>query len=66
MRRTIPTDIAMVYALAGENSRALDWLERGFEERDPYMSYLSGDPVFDPLRENPRFQDLLRRLGLPY
>jgi tetratricopeptide (TPR) repeat protein len=61
----LPTDIAMVYALAGEIGRALDWLERGFEEHDPYMPYLSGDPVFDPLRENPRFQALLRRMNLP-
>jgi serine/threonine-protein kinase len=62
----LPTDIAMLYILAGENGRALEWLERGFEERDPYMAYLRGDPVFDPLRDEPRFQDLLRRMGLPH
>ena len=56
----LPTDIAMAYALAGENTRALDWLEQGFEERDPGMPYLSAAPDYDPLREDPRFQDLLR------
>ncbi len=61
----LPTDIAMAYSLAGEISQAVDWLELGFEEHDPYMAYLSGDPVFDPLREDPRFQDLLRRMNLP-
>ena len=65
MRRTIPTDIAMVYALAGENSRALDWLERSFEERSSQMPWVSVDPVYDPLREDPRFQDLVRRMNLP-
>jgi tetratricopeptide (TPR) repeat protein len=61
----LPTDIAVAYALAGENSRALDWLEQGFEERDPAMPYLSAAPLYDPLRDDPRFQELLRRMGLP-
>jgi len=61
----LPTDIALAHALAGENSRALDWLEQGFEERDPGMPYLGAVPIYDPLREDPRFQDLVRRMGLP-
>jgi TolB-like protein len=61
----LPTDIANSYFLAGENSLALDWLERGFEERDSNMPYLSAYPMYDPLRSYPRFQDLLRKMNLP-
>jgi tetratricopeptide (TPR) repeat protein len=60
------TDIAAPYVFAGENSRALDWLERGFEERDPNTPYLSAYPFWDRLRDDPRFQDLLRRIDLPF
>jgi hypothetical protein len=50
--------------LAGENGKALDWLERGLDMRDSYLPYL-GDPCFDAIRSNPRFQDLIRKVGLP-
>ena len=46
------------------SGKALEWLERGFEIRDPNMPYL-GLPIYDPLRSDPRFQDLLRRMNLP-
>jgi tetratricopeptide (TPR) repeat protein len=61
----LPTEIAFVYAFAGEGGRALDFLERGFEEHDPTMAYLSALPCFDAFRDDPRFQDLLRRMNLP-
>ncbi|UCC84539.1 MAG: tetratricopeptide repeat protein, partial [Gemmatimonadota bacterium] len=65
VRYVSPMEIVQSYVMAGENSLALDWLERGFEERDPGMPYLSADPLLDPLRGDPRFQDLLRRMNLP-
>jgi serine/threonine-protein kinase len=65
VRHVPPETIAWSYLIAGENSLALDWLERGFEERDTWMPFLSADPMYDPLREDPRFQDLLRRMNLP-
>jgi hypothetical protein len=65
MRHIPPETIAWSYLMAGEDSLALDWLEWGFEERDSWMPYLSADPGYDPLRQHPRFQDLLRRMGLP-
>jgi hypothetical protein len=40
-------------------------LERGFEAHDPNMPHLSCAPVYDSLRSDPRFQDLLRRMNLP-
>jgi hypothetical protein len=50
---------------AGEKELALEWLEKGFEMRDPNMPYISVPPAFDSLRDDPRFQDLLRRMNLP-
>jgi len=65
VRHFSPVGIAESYLIAGENSRALDWLERGLEEHAAGMPYLSADPLYDPLRGDPRFRDLLRRMGLP-
>jgi TolB-like protein len=61
----IPTDVVMLYAWAGEKAQALEWLEKGFEVRDPTMPYISVDPTYDTLRNTPHFQALLRRMNLP-
>jgi serine/threonine-protein kinase len=60
----LPSDIATFYTMAGEKNKALDWLEKGLEIHDPVLPYL-GYPCFDDIRPDPRFQDLLRRIGLP-
>src|SRR5262249_55107383 len=60
-----PYDIAMVHLGLGRKGEALEWLERGYQERSRWMDTLSVSPHFDPLRSEPRFQSLLRRLGLP-
>jgi eukaryotic-like serine/threonine-protein kinase len=60
-----PFDIANCYAMAGERDTTIEWLEKGFEVRDPNMPYVGLYPVFDDLRPDPRFQDLLRRMNLP-
>ena len=55
--------IAMIYASMGDNDQAMHWLERAYEERfNPSILLRSG---FDPLRSDPRFKDLMRRIGLP-
>jgi serine/threonine-protein kinase len=48
----------------GEHERALEWLEKGYERRDCYLPHLRMNRVFRPLDPDPRFQDLLQRLGL--
>ena len=58
-------DVASLYAIAGENDQALEWLEKGLEDRNPIMPYVDAYVEFAPLRSDPRFQDLLRRIGLP-
>ena len=48
-----------------ENERAIDYLEKSYEEHSHWLIYLHIDPSMDGLRENPRFQSLLSRVGLP-
>ena len=57
-------NIARLYVRAGDKDRALEFLEKAFDEHDPNLPYL-GLPLWDPLRSDPRFQDLLRRMNLP-
>jgi TolB-like protein/Tfp pilus assembly protein PilF/predicted Ser/Thr protein kinase len=57
-------DLANKYLYAGDRDRALEWLERAYEERDGNMPYI-GLPIYDSLRSDPRFEDLLRRMKLP-
>ena len=59
-----PMGIAHHYLRAGDNGRAIDWLERAYEVHNPNLPYL-GAPDYDPLRSDPRFQDLLCRMNLP-
>ena len=61
----LPTHIARLYAYAGEKAAALEWLERGYQDRDSGMVHLQIDPDWDSLREEPEFQDLLRRMNFP-
>ena len=56
---------ARFYALAGEKDRALECLEKAYEERVPTMAHLRADPNWDDLHDEPRFQDLLRRMNFP-
>ena len=60
----MPCAIALRYIDAGDYNRAIDWLEEAYEARDPNLPYI-GRPLYDPLRSDPRFQNLVRRMGLP-
>jgi tetratricopeptide (TPR) repeat protein len=59
-----PMTMALAYTGLGDLDRAFWWLERGYRERDLRPPLLQADPVFDPLRRDPRFADLLRRMDL--
>src|SRR5262245_5645612 len=58
------SEIAAIYAGLGERDRAMDWLEKAAEERAFHLVYLKVRPEFAPLHSNPRFTNLLRRIGL--
>jgi TolB-like protein/DNA-binding winged helix-turn-helix (wHTH) protein len=60
-----PVSIAYSYVFAGEKDSALDWLEKAYQEHASELSFLRVVPLLDPLRDEPRFQDLLRRLDFP-
>ena len=60
-----PYYIASIYAALGDKDKAFAELERSSEERDVYLSRVNSDPFMDPLRDDPRFRDLLKRMGLP-
>lgn len=55
---------AAVYAGLGENSTALDWLDRAYTERTDRLVYLGAEPMADPLRADPRFARLLAKIGV--
>jgi TolB-like protein/DNA-binding winged helix-turn-helix (wHTH) protein/Tfp pilus assembly protein PilF len=57
------SEIAAIYASLGDSDQAMDWLEKAYEER--FNPGVLLRPGYDPLRSDPRFQDLLRRVGLP-
>jgi DNA-binding winged helix-turn-helix (wHTH) protein/TolB-like protein/Flp pilus assembly protein TadD len=60
-----PYSIAMIYTGLGEKDQALAWLEKAYDDRSSYMVYLKVEPIFDSLHSDPRFVDLIRRVGLP-
>ncbi len=60
-----PTSIANFYTTLGDRDRAFVFLEKAYEERDPGLTGLKVDPGWDNLRSDPRFADLVRRMGLP-
>jgi len=60
-----PFYLASIYATLGDKDKAFAELERSFEERDCYLGRISVDPLMDPLRTDPRFKSLLKRMNLP-
>ena len=59
-----PDAIARMYAFAGDKEKTMEWLEIGYEMKDPMMPYVSSF-TYDLLDDDPRYQDLLRRMNLP-
>jgi len=63
-RRSSGQYVAAVYSGLGEKDKAFEWLEKDFRDRE-HLSQVRWDMVFEPLRGDPRFKDLLRRMNLP-
>ena len=57
--------LVAAYARLGQEGEAVDWVERAFREREGWLVYLNVSPDYDGLRANPRFKQLVARIGLP-
>ncbi|HJZ10775.1 MAG TPA: hypothetical protein VJ521_01410, partial [Acidobacteriota bacterium] len=60
-----PYSIALIYIALQERDPAFEWLEKALEVHEDSLITLKVNPRFDSLRSDPRFQDLVRRVGLP-
>jgi serine/threonine-protein kinase len=59
-----PYNFATIYIALGDKQQAFAWLEKAYEDRSWYLTWLKVVPIFDSLRDDSRFADLLRRVGL--
>ncbi len=59
-----PYDFAVIFAGLGDKDKAVEWLQKAYEDRSAYLVYLNVEPVWDSLRSDPRFTDLLQRMRL--
>ncbi|MDQ3666607.1 MAG: hypothetical protein M3410_08530 [Acidobacteriota bacterium] len=64
-RYVSPTLIAFIYAALGDKDQAFVWLDEGYKARDLNVMRLKVDPRYATLRSDPRFDDLVRRVGIP-
>ncbi len=60
-----PTELAILYAALGDREKAVASLEKAYAEPDFRLNDLKVEPAYDPLREDPRFQELLKKVGFP-
>jgi tetratricopeptide (TPR) repeat protein len=64
-KHVAPTVIASIYGALGDKTQAFVFLDKAYRERDFILVMLNVEPMFDPLRSDPRFAELSRRVGLP-
>ena len=64
-RYVTPAALVNVYIGLGNRDQAFVWLEKAYQERSNYLAFLKVFPILDPIRSDPRFADLVRRVGLP-
>jgi hypothetical protein len=65
-RQYVPSySIAIIYAGLNDKDKAFEWLNKAYDERSHFIALLKVDSVLDNLRPDPRFADLVRRVGLP-
>jgi hypothetical protein len=60
-----PLVVVVYFASAGDIEQTFMWLEKAYQERAPSMLHMITQPALDPYRSDPRFVDLMQRMGLP-
>jgi hypothetical protein len=60
-----PFEVGLIYIGLGHSDEAFQWLNRAYEERSDLFVYLRVDPRLDPVRSDPRFQEMVRRMNFP-
>jgi hypothetical protein len=61
----VPKNVAAIYAALGNKEKAFEWLEKSYQDHSLAVGLgMKSFPGFDPLRSDPRFNDLLRRMNL--
>ncbi|MDQ3254273.1 MAG: tetratricopeptide repeat protein, partial [Acidobacteriota bacterium] len=63
-RYVSPYNFAIIYTSLGDKDQAFEWLGKCVEQRTPHLRHLKSRPMFDPLRSDPRYRELLRRMNL--
>jgi Flp pilus assembly protein TadD len=61
-RYVLPYNIAKIYSASGNPDKAFEWLETAYKEGNPDLIELNSEPLFDSLRSDPRFSDLMQRV----
>ena len=61
-RYVSPANRAAVYLGLGEKEKALDWLEKAYDDRDPIFWWINGDQLYDSVRDEPRFKALVQKV----
>jgi serine/threonine protein kinase/Flp pilus assembly protein TadD len=59
------TNVALVYVGLGERDKVFEWLEKDFKTRDSELATIRWEPNWEPIRNDPRYADLIKRMGLP-
>ena len=63
--RSLASTVAQVYASIGDRANALQWLEESYRRREEFMIFMAVAPILAPLRDEPRFQAILRQINYP-
>ena len=59
-----PWSIATLYLRAGMKTEAMEWLQKAFNDHDPNMPFIKADPIFDILKDDPAYNEMLREMEL--
>ena len=63
--KTAAYQIAEIYSYRDESDKAFEWLDRAYNQRDGGLSSIKGDPTFKNIRNDPRFNEFLKKMKLP-